>query len=66
MNALYRFAREMSLRQVRFDDQRRRAFGRPLDFVFYRGLNVSEASVLVACIRSQPLLVEFSPGKPEQ
>lgn len=30
MNALYRFAREMSLRQVRFtDDQRRRAFGRP-------------------------------------
>ncbi len=35
MNALYRFAREMSLRQVRFtDDQRRRAFGRPLDFVF--------------------------------
>ena len=29
------------------DDQRRRAFGRPLDFVFYRGLNVSEASVLV-------------------
>ncbi|STW12608.1 endonuclease/exonuclease/phosphatase [Klebsiella pneumoniae subsp. rhinoscleromatis] len=33
MNALYRFAREMSLREVRFsDDQRRRAFGRPLDF----------------------------------
>jgi endonuclease/exonuclease/phosphatase (EEP) superfamily protein YafD len=30
MNALYRFAREMSLREVRFsDDQRRRAFGRP-------------------------------------
>lgn len=38
MNALYRFAREMSLREVRFsDDQRRRTFGRPLDFVFYRG-----------------------------
>ena len=47
MNALYRFAREMSLREVRFsDDQRRRAFGRPLDFVFYRGLSVHDASVL--------------------
>lgn len=41
MNALYRFAREMSLREVRFnDDQRKKAFGRPLDFVFYRGLSV--------------------------
>ncbi|EAM4437615.1 endonuclease/exonuclease/phosphatase family protein [Salmonella enterica subsp. enterica serovar Give] len=68
MNALYRFAREMSLRQVRFtDDQRRRAFGRPLDFVFYRGLNVNEASVLVTRASDHnPLLVEFSPGKPEQ
>ncbi len=68
MNALYRFAREMSLRQVRFtDDQRRRAFGRPLDFfVFYRGLNVSEASVLVTRASDHnPLLVEFSPGKPD-
>ncbi len=68
MNALYRFAREMSLRQVRFtDDQRRRAFGRPLDFVFYRGLNVSEASVLVTRASDHnPLLVEFSPGKPDK
>lgn len=49
------------------DDQRRRAFGRPLDFVFYRGLNVSEASVLVTRASDHnPLLVEFSPGKPEQ
>lgn len=48
MNALYRFAREMSLREVRFnDDQRKKAFGRPLDFVFYRGLSVHDASVLV-------------------
>ncbi len=59
MNALYRFAREMSLRQVRFtDDQRRRAFGRPLDFVFYRGLNVSEASVLVT--RALPITIRYS------
>ncbi|WP_297197285.1 endonuclease/exonuclease/phosphatase family protein [uncultured Pluralibacter sp.] len=68
MNALYRFAREMSLREVRFgDDQRRRAFGRPLDFVFYRGLGVQDASVLVTRASDHnPLLVEFSPGKPER
>ena len=67
MNALYRFAREMSLREVRFsDDQRRRAFGRPLDFVFYRGLSVHDASVLVTRASDHnPLLVEFSPGKPD-
>lgn len=67
MNALYRFAREMTLREVRFtDDHRRRAFGRPLDFVFYRGLNVKEASVLVTRASDHnPLLVEFRPGKPE-
>ena len=68
MNALYRFSREMSMRQVRFtDDNRRRAFGRPLDFVFYRGLNVDQASVLVTRASDHnPLLVEFSPGKPDK
>ncbi len=35
INALYQFASEIALREVRFlDDQRRRTFGRPLDFVF--------------------------------
>nr|WP_259050549.1 endonuclease/exonuclease/phosphatase family protein [Klebsiella sp. BIGb0407] len=64
MNALYRFAREMTLRQVRFiDDHRSRAFGKPLDFVFYRGLKVAEASVLVTKASDHnPLLVEFYPG----
>lgn len=68
MNALYRFAREMSLREVRFsDDQRKKAFGRPLDFVFYRGLSVHDASVLVTRASDyNPLLVEFSPGKPDK
>lgn len=61
MNALYRFAREMGLREVRFsDDRRRTAFGRPLDFVFYRGMGVAEASVLVTTASDHnPLLVEF-------
>ena len=63
MKALYHFARDMSLRPVHFDDdQRRRAFGKPLDFVFYRGLNVNEASVLVTRASDHnPLIVEFSP-----
>jgi len=53
---------------VRFtDDNRRRAFDRPLDFIFYRGLNVDEASVLVTRASDHnPLLVEFSPGKPDK
>lgn len=66
INALYRFAREMTLRPVRFaDDNRSRAFGRPLDFVFYRGLKVAEASVLVTQASDHnPLLVEFNIGMP--
>ncbi|MBK0004208.1 endonuclease/exonuclease/phosphatase family protein [Erwinia sp. S43] len=62
INALYRFSREMGLREVRFtDDHRRKAFGRPLDFVFYRGMGVAEASVLVTTASDHnPLLVEFS------
>lgn len=65
MAALYRFARELSLRQVRFtDDQRRRAFGRPLDFVFYRGMSVQHACVLVTRASDHnPLLVEFMAAK---
>ncbi|MGM1298692.1 endonuclease/exonuclease/phosphatase family protein, partial [Enterobacter hormaechei] len=43
------------------------AFGRPLDFVFYRGLSVHDASVLVTRASDHnPLLVEFSPGKPDK
>lgn len=61
MLALYKFAERMGLGEVRFvDDQRRRAFGRPLDFVFYRDMNVSKASVLVTeASDHNPLLVEF-------
>lgn len=65
MNALYRFARDMMLRQVRFlDDHRSRAFGKPLDFVFYRGLKVADAEVLrTEASDHNPLLVEFCSGK---
>lgn len=62
INTLYRFASEMGLCEVHFhDDHRRRAFGHPLDFVFYRSLNVHHASVLVTRASDHnPLLVEFS------
>ena len=55
----------MALREVNFaDDHRRKAFGRPLDFVFYRNLGVVEASVLVTSASDHnPLLVEFHPEK---
>lgn len=63
INALYQFASDMTLREVNFtDDYRRKAFGRPLDFVFYRDLSVVEASVLVTRASDHnPLLVEFYP-----
>lgn len=62
VNALYRFARRLKLSQVRFShDVRRRAFGRPLDFVFYRGLKVHSSAVLPTHASDHnPLLVEFS------
>lgn len=65
INALYQFAGDMALREVNFtDDHRRKAFGRPLDFVFYRDLGVAEASVLVTRASDHnPLLVEFQPAR---
>ncbi|MCX8959218.1 endonuclease/exonuclease/phosphatase family protein [Erwinia psidii] len=67
INALYAFARDMGLEEVLFsDDQRRKAFGRPLDFVFYRDMSVTQSSVLVTRASDHnPLLVEFNPAKPE-
>ncbi|QIZ48114.1 endonuclease/exonuclease/phosphatase family protein [Dickeya zeae] len=61
VSALYRFAHRMGLCEVSFsNDQRRKAFGRPLDFVFYRELAVTDSSVLVTDASDHnPLLVEF-------
>lgn len=62
LHLLYRFARLMRLQEVRFsNDYRIRAFGLPLDFVFYRGLKVAEASVInTQASDHNPLLVKFS------
>ncbi len=64
INALYDFAHSAGLLEVGFeDDYRKRAFGRPLDFIFYRDLGVVSASVLVTDASDHnPLLVEFEPS----
>jgi endonuclease/exonuclease/phosphatase (EEP) superfamily protein YafD len=61
INALYRFAGSIALQEVMFlTDLRRRAFGRPLDFIFYRDLQVTESHVLdTRASDHNPLLVEF-------
>ncbi|MEC5319060.1 endonuclease/exonuclease/phosphatase family protein [Brenneria populi subsp. brevivirga] len=61
INALYRFALRMDLQEVCFtNDFRRRVFGRPLDFVFYRQLAVGQSSILeTQASDHNPLLVEF-------
>lgn len=61
INALYEFASGIALREVNFiDDYRRKAFGCPLDFVFYRDLRVVKSSVLeTSASDHNPLLVEF-------
>jgi len=69
INALFGFANNIRLQEVKFpSDFRRRAFGRPLDFIFYRDLNVSKATVLeTQASDHNPLLVEFlaERSKPE-
>lgn len=68
IHALYSFSRNVSLQEVRFpSDLRRKAFGRPLDFIFYRGLSVTDAKVLeTRASDHNPLLVEFLAQKPPE
>lgn len=58
---LYQFARRMGLKAVHFKaDYRKNIFNYPLDFVFYRGLNVHSAEVVkTAASDHNPLLVTF-------
>lgn len=62
MNVLSHFCREAGIKEVKFSaDFRKKAFGRPLDFVFYRDLDVRHASVAItAASDHNPLLVNFS------
>ncbi|MDR0217958.1 MAG: endonuclease/exonuclease/phosphatase family protein [Enterobacteriaceae bacterium] len=61
-NVLAHFAHRMGLKEASFDDDHRTiAFGKPLDFVFYRELNVLSATVLTTIASDHnPLMVKFS------
>lgn len=46
VNALKRFIRRVGLKEINYDnDQRTKAFGRPLDYMFYKGLKVIDSYV---------------------
>lgn len=62
MCVLYRFARRVGLKEVKFEnDYRRKAFGYPLDFIFYRSMRVKGATVFVTRASDHnPLRVSFT------
>ncbi|TDB45546.1 endonuclease/exonuclease/phosphatase family protein [Photorhabdus luminescens] len=61
LNALKRFTRYLHLEEVSFtDDYRTIAFGKPLDFIFYRELNIANAIVIPTDASDHnPLVVNF-------
>nr|WP_074022921.1 endonuclease/exonuclease/phosphatase family protein [Xenorhabdus eapokensis] len=62
LKILERFAHRMHLKEVYFnDDHRTIVFGKPLDFIFYRELKVSRATVVMTGASDHnPLMVNFS------
>ncbi|WP_269450595.1 endonuclease/exonuclease/phosphatase family protein [Xenorhabdus poinarii] len=62
LDILERFTHRMELKEVYFnDDHRTIVFGKPLDFIFYRGLKVSQATVVTTGASDHnPLRVNFS------
>ncbi|MFQ1016884.1 endonuclease/exonuclease/phosphatase family protein [Gilliamella sp. Occ3-1] len=61
LNLLYHFVRSIELKPVNFlVDSRKRFMGRPLDFVFYRGLQLNAAEIISTTASDHnPLLVNF-------
>ncbi|ENT8828188.1 endonuclease/exonuclease/phosphatase family protein [Proteus mirabilis] len=62
VNVLKRFARRLKLKEVIFEkDLRTRAFGKPLDYIFYRGLSLNKAEILITDASDHnPLVAIFS------
>lgn len=62
LHLLYNLVRMMNLKPVNFTTDLRKTFmGRPLDFVFYRGLKIEQASILHTNTSDHnPLFVSFS------
>lgn len=61
MNALKRFARAQGLKEVLFPhDIRTKAFGHPLDYLFYRGFKLVLSDVMQTDASDHhPLIAEF-------
>lgn len=61
VNLLYHLVRSIELKPVNFTNDIRKTFlGRPLDFVFYRGLKLDAAQIInTAASDHNPLLVNF-------
>lgn len=68
LHLLYQFTRRMGLRPVRFDnDERKNVFKHPLDFIFYRGLEVHSSEVIrTDASDHNPLVVTFKIQDSEQ
>lgn len=62
MTALYRVTEVIALQSVNFNqDLRKKVFGKPLDFIFYRGLSVRAAQMLATNTSDHnPMRVTFS------
>ncbi|EKT54070.1 hypothetical protein OO7_14263 [Providencia sneebia DSM 19967] len=61
VNALKRFIRSVGLRELIYEnDQRTKAFGRPLDYMFYRGLKVKDSHIMVTDASDHnPIITQF-------
>ena len=61
LNLLYNLTRSINLKPVNFAVDIRKTFlGRPLDFVFYRGLKLDAAKIInTAASDHNPLFVNF-------
>ncbi|MGG4607051.1 endonuclease/exonuclease/phosphatase family protein [Providencia sp. Me31A] len=61
VNALKRFIRSVGLKEALYDlDLRTKAFGRPLDFIFYRGLKLNKSKVLQTDASDHnPIMTQF-------
>lgn len=62
LHELYRFSRMLGLHEVKFvEDYRKKTFGLPLDFIFYKGLRVVEAKIIkTKASDHNPMLVKFA------
>ncbi|OAT49521.1 endonuclease/exonuclease/phosphatase family protein [Providencia heimbachae] len=61
VNALKRFIRSVGLKEINYTiDVRTKAFGRPLDYIFYRGLKINDSYVVSTDASDHnPIITQF-------